>query len=113
MTAASELARARLLLDQGKDAEADSALGKASYLLGDEEEFTLLKSRLDVRRGDYEKAFQRLRKGLKPGRDELDSSEGFALLAISARATGHKEELDKALRKARDNGADVSLLAGS
>jgi hypothetical protein len=113
MTAAIELARARLLLDQGKDAEADSALGKASYLLGDEEEFTLLKARLDVRRGDYDKAFQRLRKGLKPGRDELDSSEGYALLAISARATGHKEELDKALKKARENGADVSLLAGS
>ncbi len=111
MTAAIELARARLLLDQGKDAEADTALGKASYLLGDEEEFTLLKARLDVRRGDYDKAFQRLRKGLKPGRDELDSSEGYALLAISARETEHKEELDKAMKKARENGADVTLLS--
>jgi hypothetical protein len=113
MNAEIELGRARLLLDQGKDAEADSALGKASYLLGDGEEFTLLKARLDVRRGDYDKAFQRLRKALKPDAGELDSSEGYALLAISARATGHKEELDKALKKARDNGADVSLLAGS
>ena len=106
-----ELGRARLLLDQGKDDEADTALGKANYLLGDYEEFKILRSRLDVRRGDYDKAFQRLRKGLKSA--ELDSSEGFALLAISAQATGHKEELDKALKKARENGADVSLLAGS
>ena len=113
MNAQIELGRARLLLDQGRDDDADAALGKASYLLGDLEEFTLLKSRLDVRRGNYDKAFQRLRKGLKPGADALDSSEGYALLAISARATGHKEELDKALKKARDNGADVSALAGS
>jgi tetratricopeptide (TPR) repeat protein len=113
MNAQIELGRARLLLDQGRDDDADAALGKASYLLGDLEEFTLLKSRLDVRRGNYDKAFQRLRKGLKPGADALDSSEGYALLAISARATGHKEELDKALKKARENGADVSALAGS
>jgi hypothetical protein len=111
MNAEIELARARLLLDQGKDPEAETALGKASYLLGGSQEFTLLRSRLDVRRGDYDKAFQRLRKGLKA--NELDSSEGYTLLAISARATGHKEELDKALKKARENGADVSALAGS
>ena len=111
MNAQIELGRARLLLEQGKDGEAEEALGKAGHLLGDEQEFKILQARLDVRRGNYEKAFQRLRKGLKS--EELDSSEGYALLAISARATGHKEELDKALKKARENGADVSLLAVS
>jgi hypothetical protein len=111
MNAQIELGRARLLLDQGKDDAADTALGKAGYLLGDDPEFQILRSRLDVRRGDYDKAFQRLRKGVNSA--ALNSSEGYALLAIAARATGHKEELDKALKKARENGADVSLLSGS
>ncbi len=101
-----ELGRARLLLDQGKDDEADAALGRVDRRLRDDEEYTLLQARLAVRRGEYDKAFQRLRKGPK-------SSEAYALLAISARATGHKEELDKALKKARENGADVTLLSGS
>ncbi len=112
MNARIELGRARLLLDQGKDGEADAALGRVDRLVKDDEEYRLLQSRLDVRRGDYDKAFQRLRKGLERS-SELDSSEGYALLAISARATGHKEELDKALKKARENGADVTLLSGS
>lgn len=106
MNAEIELGRARLLLDQGKDDEADAALGRVDRLLRDSEEYRLLQSRLDVRRGDYDKAFGRLRK-------DLWSTEGYALLAISARATGHKEELDKALKKARENGADVTLLSGS
>jgi hypothetical protein len=108
MNAQIELGRARLLLDQGKDEEADKALGRVDRLLRDGEEYRLLESRLDVRRGDYEKAFRRLRKA-----EGIDSSEGYVLLAISARATGHKEELDKALKKARENGADVTLLSGS
>ncbi|PYQ55810.1 MAG: hypothetical protein DMF53_27295 [Acidobacteria bacterium] len=110
MNAAIELGRARLLLDQGKDDEADAALGRVDRLLRDGDEYRLLQARLDVRRGNYDKAFQGLRKGLKS--NGLDS-EGYALLAISARATGHKEELDKALKKARENGADVTLLSGS
>jgi hypothetical protein len=111
MNAQIELGRARLLLDQGKDDEADAALGRVDRLLRDGQEYRLLQSRLDVRRGDYDKAFQRLRKGLES--NDLDSSEGYALLAVSARATGHKEEFDKALKKARENGADVNLLSGS
>jgi hypothetical protein len=106
MNAQIELGRARLLLDQGKDDEADAALGRVDRLLRDGEEYRLLQSRLDVRRGNYDKAFGRLRK-------DTWSTEGYALLAISARATGHKEELDKALKKARENGADMTLLSGS
>jgi hypothetical protein len=62
-----------------------------------------------MRRGEYEKAFRRLRKGLlKAG--QLDSTEGYVLLAIAARATGHADELAEATRKARENGADLSQL---
>lgn len=109
MNARIELGRARLLLDQGRDDEADAALGRVDRLLRDGYEYRLLQARLDVRRGNYDKAFQGLRKGLKS--DALDS-EGYALLAISARATGHPEELGKALKRARENGADVALLSG-
>jgi len=112
MSSGIELRRARILLDQGNDQEAETALGKAERMLGESEDFKVLRSRLDVRRGDYEKAFKRLRKGLAGG-GELDSSEEYALLAIAARQTSHKEELDKAVRKARENGADVSLLTAS
>ncbi|MFY9823950.1 MAG: hypothetical protein WAM82_21405 [Thermoanaerobaculia bacterium] len=35
-----------------------------------------------------------------------------AWLAVAARGTGYKEELDKASKKARENGADVTLLSG-
>jgi predicted Zn-dependent protease len=112
MNARIELARARLFLEQGRDQEAADALDKAGRTYQDDEEFKLLQARLDVRRGDYPKAFQRLRKGLKTG--DLYSIEGYTLLAIAARETGHGEEFEKALKKARESGADVDALsAGS
>ena len=106
MNAQIELGRARLLLDQGQGRRGRRRARQGRPPAQGRRGVQALQSRLDVRRGNYDKAFQRLRKGMNDG--ELDSSEGFALLAISARATGHKEELDKALKKARENGADVS-----
>jgi hypothetical protein len=111
MNARIELARARLFLDQGKDKEAEDALDRSQRFYGDDEEFKILGARLDIRRGDYEKAFQRLRKSLKTG--DLYSNEGYALMAIAAKATNHAEEFEKALKKARETGADVRLLTGS
>ncbi|MFL6193621.1 MAG: M1 family aminopeptidase [Thermoanaerobaculia bacterium] len=111
MNARIELSRARLFLDQGKEKEAEEALDRSQRFYGDDEEFKILSARLDIRRGDYEKAFQRLRKRLKSG--DLYSNEGYALMAIAAKATGHTEELEKALKKARESGADVALLTGS
>jgi len=35
------------------------------------------------------------------------------VLAIAARQSGHPEEFEKALKRARENGADVSALSGS
>lgn len=110
MNARIELSRARLFLEQGKDREAADALERAERVYRDGEEFKLLQARLDVRRGDYPKAFQRLRKGLKTG--DLYSSEGYALMAIAAHESGHREEYEKALKKAREGGADVGALTG-
>jgi hypothetical protein len=106
-----ELSRCRLLIDRGQDEEAAAALGRARRGVGgDDGELALLQTRLDVRRGDYAKAFRRLRKGVSDEGD-LENGEGYALLAIAARATGHAEELEKALKKARESGVDVALLA--
>jgi hypothetical protein len=111
MNARIELARTRLLLDQGKEKEAEEALDRAQRFYGDSQEFKVLKARLEVRRGDYQKAFQRLRKGLL--RDgEIDSTEGYVLLAIAAKATSHQTEFEEAIKEARDNGADLAALTG-
>lgn len=107
-----ELALARLHLDQGRDAEAQAAFERARRALKGgwmEEELKILESRLEMRRGLYDKAFKRLRKGLLRG-GGLDSTEGYVLLAIAARATGHPKELEEALKEARENGADLALL---
>ncbi|HEV2843737.1 MAG TPA: M1 family aminopeptidase [Thermoanaerobaculia bacterium] len=111
MNARIELARARLALDLGKEKEAEEFLDRSERVFRDDIEFKLLQSRLDVRRGHFERAFQRLRKELKSG--DLESSEGYALLAIAAKSIGRPEELEKALKKARESGADLSVLTGS
>jgi hypothetical protein len=105
-----DLARARLLLDQGKDAEAEKALSRGD-LLSELNEFQRLESRLDIRRGDYDRAFRRLRKKLGET-GGLESAEGNLLLAIAAQATSHKEEYERAVKAARESGADLTLLAG-
>jgi tetratricopeptide (TPR) repeat protein len=102
-----ELGRARLLLDQGKDDQADDSLGRAARIFGDTSEFNTLQARLEVRRGNHDKAFRQLRKGMAD--EELDS-EGYALLAVAARASGHTEEYAKALKRAKASGADVAAL---
>lgn len=73
-----------------------------------EGELKILESRLEMSRGSYDKAFKRLRKGILRG--GLDNTESYVLLAIAAKATSHKAELDEALKEARDNGADLALL---
>ena len=109
------LAHARIAVDRGREAEALAALDKAKKglrpLLGSwvDEEMKVLESRLDLRRGDYERAFKRLNKTLLK-REDSDSVESFVLLAIAAQKTGHPEELKKAKEAVRDSGSDLSAL---
>jgi hypothetical protein len=105
-----DVARARLFLEQGRNDEAEKALGRGD-LFAESTEWKLLRSRLDIRRGAYDKAFKLLRKGL-PDIGGLDSAEGNLLLAIAARATSHQEEYGKAVKAARESGVDVTPLAG-
>lgn len=111
-----ELSRARLFLDQGRNQDAQAAFDRGRSVLKRyggwaEEELKILESRLEMSRGTYDRAFKRLRKGLLRG-GGLDSTEGYVLLAIAAKATSHQEELDEAVKEAQENGADLALLMG-
>ena len=105
-----DLARARLFLAANRDADAEKALDRSDKL-SDTAEWKLLKSRLEIRRGDYDKAFRRLRKGLGDI-GGLDNAEANLLLAIAAKATHHKEEYDRAVKAARESGVEMALLSG-
>lgn len=110
-----ELRRSRLWLDQGRDAEAREAFERSRKVLAGygwfQESLAIVESRLDLRNGAPERAFRRLRKGILR-RGTVEGMEGYVLLAIAARATGHSEELKTALEVAKENGADVALLTG-
>jgi tetratricopeptide (TPR) repeat protein len=111
-----DLSRARLYLDEEKYAFAQAAFDRAYPELAQfagpiKEELQILESRLDLSRGDDEKAFKRLRNGLLR-RGDLDDAEGYVLLAIAAKATSHREEFDEAVKLARENGADLALAMG-
>src|SRR5579864_4218232 len=103
-----ELGRTRLYVEQGRDQEARAALDRAG-MLSSSQEYLLLESRLDLRAGQPDKVFRRLDREVLD-KHRVNSLEGLLLLAIAARETGHDEPFDKAARKARDRGADVSLL---
>jgi len=112
----AHLALARIALDRGKLDEAASELEKAKKGLRSviggwlAEELRVVEARLDVRRGDYDRAFKRLNKALLK-REDIDSTEGFVLLAIAAQKTGHAEELKKAKDAVKESGSDLSALA--
>lgn len=109
-----ELARVRMASDRDDDARlsleaAQQALERSEqpWIAGD---LDLLEARLEIRSGDYARAFRRLRKNVLRSQ-RLDSAESYLLLAIAARETGNERELAEAVAAARRKGADVSLLA--
>lgn len=110
-----QLALARIALDRGEDAEALAALEKARKGLRPvaggwvDEEVKILESRMDLRRGDYDRAFKRLNKAVLK-REDSDSTEAYVLLAIAAQKTGHAEELKKAKDAVKESGSDLSAL---
>jgi len=113
LNALIEISRASSLMDLDRDDEADTAISRArrgvqtvrAYILLDR-----MEARLEVRRGRYEKAYRLLRRGDRP--EELDAQD-YALLAIAARETGRTEEAEKALKKARERGVDVTMLTSA
>ncbi len=110
-----ELVRARIALDRGAEAEARALMDKADKALDpgvgswQDTELRLLESRLDLRHGDFDRAFRRLNKAILK-REDIDSTEGYVLLAIAAQKTGHAEELKKAKEAVKESGSDLSAL---
>jgi hypothetical protein len=108
--AALHLLLARLYIDEGKDAAAADELKQANRALDTDyrdwidEEAALLESRIDVRRGEYKAALDRLSK--RGG----DSAETYALAAIAAKGSGQTAELQKAMDGARELGVDLSAM---
>ena len=108
-----ELSRARLHLDHGDEAAAEASIGRAQRTLREDDPMVrVLRARLEIRRGDYEKAYRRLRKGVI-AYEALDTSEAYVLLAVAAQKAGHADDFLRALKWAKDTGADVSVLTGS
>ena len=88
-----------------------------------------LRGRLEILRGDYDRAYKRLKKTLRlasprrvrvPWRNlilqlQLNTeraavTEAYSLLAIAAHETGNEDTLAWALDESRSRGVDVSLL---
>lgn len=113
---AAQMALARLLLDQDRDAEARELLervgkqARSGNSMSDRFLRTLerLWARLELRVGDAEQAWARL------DRNRLREAEWYLLRAVAAQATGRSEEaraaLGWALRRGGDPGALEPLL---
>ena len=67
----------------------------------------LLQTRIDVRRGDYKTAFDRMAKRLK---DEGGGAEAWALYAVAAKQSAQTAELQHAMDTARELGVDVTAI---
>lgn len=111
LNALIEISWASSLMDLDRDDEADTVISRSRRGVRVVKELLLLdrmQARLEVRRGRYERAYRLL----QWDRDLLDAQD-YALLAIAARETGHAEESEDALKKAKENGVDVSVLNGA
>src|ERR1051326_4556420 len=107
-TAALHLSLARLYIDTSRDAAAADELKQANRALDHyyhdwiDGELAVLESRLDVHRGDYKAAYDRLAK-------RGSSAEAYALYAIAAKQSG-QTDLQKAIDDARELGVDVTAI---
>ncbi|HVE72562.1 MAG TPA: M1 family aminopeptidase [Thermoanaerobaculia bacterium] len=115
LVAQIHLGLARAQLEQERDAGAAASLRTATTSVAGwrrvffKSAVDILEARLDLRRGDAEGAYRRLRKLLRD-RDSVASAEAYLLLAIAAKQSNHPRELEQARERARKLGVDVSLL---
>ena len=97
VTARGEIVAARQGLERGQRTAIE---GEAS----------LIEARVELASMDAPAAFRRLKR-LVVGRETVDATEGWLLLAIAAQETGQRETLDQALEVARRRGVDLGPLA--
>ena len=99
--------------DQARDAlERDAAKLPHSEARRFASALEILEARIDIHRGEYDRAFRRLRSGVLD-RTDVASTAGYLLLAIAAEATDRGLDLAAALEVARQRGADVSRLSST
>lgn len=108
-----ESARALLLMDMDRDAEAEEVLGRVHEVFWNDAQNAVrldgMKARLAIRQGRYDRAWELLR---QVDRQNEMTAQDQALLAIAARETGRTEEFLEARKKALRMGVDVSELKG-
>lgn len=106
---------ARLYLDQGRADRAEEELKATRGILDVRQEeryqawLTRTEARIQIQRGEYEAAFKRLNK-LMMQKHRSDSTEGYLLLAIAARALGKEAVLTDSLEAAEEKGADFAAF---
>ena len=92
-----ESARAHLLMDMDRDAEAEEVLGRVHQVFWNDDQNSIyldrLQARLAVRQGRYDRALELLR---QVDRQTELTAQDQALLAIAARETGRTEEYQEA-----------------
>jgi hypothetical protein len=113
----AQAALARLYLDGGRDREARAAVAASVEQyeragLDGERVVAAIEARMALRAGDAERARKLLRKAILK-RGDIDSTEGFVLLAIAAHATGDRETYRMAAEAAEEKGADLAALAAA
>ena len=107
-----ESARALLLMDMDRDAEAEEVLGRVHQVFWNDGKNSIyldrMQARLAVRQGRYDRALELLRQ-VDRQTAEL-TAQDQALLAIATRETGRTQEYQEASKKAIRMGVDVSEL---
>ena len=107
---------AKFLTDRGDLKAAETEIVAAEALLekpdseGGSMDRRILRSRIDLARGDGESAYLRLQ---RVSATRWLGADGFAVLAMAANLAGHDRSAEQALRKAEERGVDVRALRNS
>ena len=117
LDALAYLAIARMYLDQNRDAEVPAIIQSARKAVNIvrrdalDESATLLESRLQLRRGDYDSVVKKLRKMMLGKSSTSDAADGYAMLAVAANEMKEKDVAEDAADKARRKGVDLGPIA--
>ena len=132
--AAIQLVLARLYIDTDRDEQATARMGAVDELLAEDGDTYRMErdtvwARLNLRSGQYDEAYQRLKKTMRlaaPEREPLRwqarllrlrlkserqaMTDAYALLAVASRETGHVADYEWAMAGARERGVDLTGL---
>jgi len=105
----------RLYLDQDRERDALQALETGLEMMTKPDRWRqkgflrTLEARMEIRQGDYDAAYKRLRKPLLVT-EQSNSTEGLILLAIAAREMGNQGDFEEAMERVEGRSVDVTVL---